>query len=123
MANLLGLGDQPLYVLDDLLLGQPIAVPGSPPGGDILIGDEPAAELGPDHGPHAWQRIQPAHHSSAEFAILEAAIELFTDVARQPRDLTNAGGPRCRICGIDVCLAFMVYLRGKRAIVPLRVIS
>jgi hypothetical protein len=78
-------------VAEEFLLG-PIFIAAVTPFAEVLLGDEAAIELFGEDGLDFGQGVEPIEERTGEFAVAEAEVEGFANVAREAGDFAAAGG-------------------------------
>ncbi len=91
VVNLFFLFGEGFEPLEALLLQEPVLVAGAAPVGEVLVGDEGSTE---EFGHDAFGfglTVYPWEDGAAEFAVVEAVVELFAEGVGEAGDFADAG--------------------------------
>ena len=97
LIDFLFLFGEGLEPLEALLLQEPVLVAGTAPVGDVLMGDGVAPEEVGHDGFGFGQTVHPWEDGAAEFAVVEAVVELFAEGVGEAGDLAYSGGHSLRV--------------------------
>ncbi len=81
-----------LNEIESVLADEPVAVAAMPPLGEVDFVEGAPVEAGGEHGLDFGEGVKPFENGVGWFAVVEAAIELLTDVVREAGDFSGAHG-------------------------------
>jgi len=81
-----------LNEIESVLAYEPVAVAAMPPLGQVDFVEGAPVEAGGKHGLDFGDGVEPFEDGVGLFAVVEAAIELLTDVVREAGDFSGAHG-------------------------------
>src|SRR6266566_8918814 len=81
-----------LNEIESVLAYEPVAVAAMPPLGEVDFVEGPPVEAGGKHGLDFGDGVEPFEDGVGLFAVVEAAIELLTDVVGEAGDFSGAHG-------------------------------
>ncbi len=81
-----------LNEIESVLADEPVAVAAMPPLGQVDFVEGAPVEAGGKHGLDFGDGVEPFEDGVGRFAVVEAAIDLLTDVVREAGDFSGAHG-------------------------------
>ena len=100
--------------IESVLADEPVAVAAMPPLGQVDFVEGAPVEVGGEHGLDFGDRVEPFEDGVGLFAVVEAAIELLTDVVREACDFSAAHGLGVGSKVGSLAMDWVVRLRGCR---------